>query len=64
MLEAAFTQASELDEDRARIALVAATRYLTAHAPTLRAIGQTATLALRLHRGEQLSADDPDEDVA
>ncbi|MEO2005182.1 MAG: Rieske (2Fe-2S) protein [Candidatus Poribacteria bacterium] len=64
MLEAAFTQAAELDDDRAHVALVAATRYLAAHAPTLRALGQTATLALRLHRGEQLSADDPDEDVA
>ncbi|MBT5532747.1 Rieske (2Fe-2S) protein, partial [Candidatus Poribacteria bacterium] len=63
MLEAAFTQADELDEERARVALVAATRYLAAHAPTLRALGQTATLAMRLHRGEQLSADDPDEGV-
>lgn len=63
MLEAAFQQADELDEARARIALVAAARYLAAHAPTARARRQTANLALRLHRGDDLSADDPDESV-
>ena len=63
MLEAAFRQADELDEARAQIALVAATRYLAAHAPTARARRQTANLALRLHRGDDLSADDPDESV-
>ncbi len=63
MLEAAFQQAGELDEARARIALVAAARYLAAHAPTARARRQTANLALRLHRGDDLSADDPDEAV-
>ena len=63
MLEAAFQQADELDETRARIALVAAARYLAAHAPTARARRQTANLALRLHRGDDLSADDPDESV-
>jgi nitrite reductase/ring-hydroxylating ferredoxin subunit len=34
--------------------LVAAARYLAAHAPTMRAQGQTYTIALRLHRGEKL----------
>lgn len=63
MLEAAFQQAEELEEARARIALVAAARYLAAHAPTARARRQTANLALRLHRGDDLSADDPDEAV-
>lgn len=63
MLEAAFQQADELDEARAQIALVAAARYLAAHAPTARARRQTANLALRLHRGDDLSADDPDESV-
>lgn len=63
MLEAAFQQASELDEARAQMSLVAASRYLAAHAPTARARRQTANLALRLHRGEDLSADNPDEDV-
>ena len=52
MLESAFSQAEELDEERAWITLVGAARYLAAHAPTARALGQTANLALRLHRGE------------
>ena len=34
--------------------LIAAARYLAAHAPTVRAQGQTYHIALRLHRGEQL----------
>lgn len=63
MLEAAFQQAEELDEARAQMTLVAASRYLAAHAPTARARRQTANLALRLHRGEDLSADNPDEAV-
>ena len=63
MLEAAFQQADELDEARAQMTLVAAARYLAAHAPTARARQQTANLALRLHRGDDLSADDPDEAV-
>jgi nitrite reductase/ring-hydroxylating ferredoxin subunit len=63
MLEAAFQQADELDESRAQMTLVAASRYLAAHAPTARARRQTANLALRLHRGEDLSADNPDEAV-
>jgi nitrite reductase/ring-hydroxylating ferredoxin subunit len=35
-------------------ALIAAARYLAAHAPTLRAQGQTYQIAQRLHRGERL----------
>ncbi|MCZ6636374.1 MAG: Rieske (2Fe-2S) protein [bacterium] len=62
-LEAAFSQSEELDEERARITLVGAARYLAAHAPTARALCQTANLALRLHRGEDLSAEDSDEDA-
>ena len=34
--------------------LIAATRYLAAHAPTMRAQGQTYQIAQRLHRGERL----------
>jgi hypothetical protein len=34
--------------------LIAAARYLAAHAPTARAQGQTYTIALRLHRGERI----------
>jgi hypothetical protein len=36
------------------IFLVAAARYLAAHAPTVRAQGQTYHIARRLHRGEKL----------
>ena len=35
-------------------ALIAAARYLAAHAPTVRAQGQTYDIARRLHRGEHL----------
>jgi nitrite reductase/ring-hydroxylating ferredoxin subunit len=38
-------------------ALVAAARYLAAHAPTARAQGQTFGIARRLHRGERLYED-------
>jgi hypothetical protein len=34
--------------------LVAAGRYLAAHAPTMRSQGQTYELAYRLHRGDRL----------
>jgi hypothetical protein len=37
--------------------LVAAARFLAAHAPTQRERLQTATIALRLHRGEALWED-------
>ncbi len=38
--------------------LVAAARYLAAHAPTMRAEGQTYQIALRLARGERLFEED------
>ena len=34
--------------------LIAATRYLAAHSPTVRAVGQTFEIAARLLRGEAL----------
>jgi hypothetical protein len=34
--------------------LIAAARYLAAHAPTVRAQGQTYEIANRLHRGDRL----------
>jgi hypothetical protein len=37
--------------------LIGAARFLTAHAPTVRATGQTYQIALRLHRGEALEVD-------
>ncbi len=42
---------------RGELILVAAARYLAAHAPTMRAQGQTFLIALRLARGEALFAD-------
>jgi hypothetical protein len=38
--------------------LVAAARYLAAHAPTVRSQGQTYRIAQRLHRGERLFEDE------
>ncbi len=51
MIEAAFRQWSDTGDS---IFLVAAARYLAAHAPTVRAQEQTFTIASRLHRGERL----------
>ncbi len=42
----------------ARRVLVGVGRYLAAHAPTQRAMRQTATIAARLQQGEELFADD------
>lgn len=54
-VEAAFRQYSYLrDEPEGVNVLVAAMRYLAAHAPTVRAQGQTFEIARRLHRGERL----------
>ena len=58
-IEAAFRQhdllAAEPDsQEQAVHVLVAASRYLAAHAPTMRAQGQTFGIARRLHRNEKL----------
>ncbi|HUE75365.1 MAG TPA: Rieske (2Fe-2S) protein, partial [Chloroflexota bacterium] len=61
MYEAAVRQHGQLRADRpahARIVLVAAARYLAAHAPTARAMLQTARIGLRLHRGDDLTQDE------
>jgi len=39
--------------------LIAAARYLAAHAPTARAQRQTFEIARRLHRGERIYEDEP-----
>jgi nitrite reductase/ring-hydroxylating ferredoxin subunit len=58
MVEAAFRQYSLLGGTPAGAhVLVAAARYLAAHAPTVRAQGQTYQIASRLHRGERLFED-------
>jgi hypothetical protein len=69
MLEAGTALFNELkDEDQAAAnrVLVAVARYLAAHAPTSRAMLQTAKTAIRLHRGEAIyeapaGADDTDD---
>jgi len=56
-IEAAFRQFSLHRDLRAKTeALIAAARYLAAHAPTMRAQEQTFHIASRLHRGERLYA--------
>ena len=55
MVEAAANQHDLLGGDqRGWHVLVAAARYLAAHAPTARAQGQTYQIAWRLNRGEHL----------
>jgi nitrite reductase/ring-hydroxylating ferredoxin subunit len=55
MLEAACQEYALLrGTPEAAHVLIAATRYLAAHAPTPRAQGQTYTIALRLRRGDRL----------
>ncbi len=53
-VEAACKQSTLLPPPAATHALIAAARYLAAHAPTMRAQGQTYQIASRLHRGEKL----------
>ncbi len=54
-VEAAFAQYELLQDTTAGThVLAAAVRYLAAHAPTVRAQGQTYRIAQRLHRGERL----------
>ena len=53
-IEAAFRQAQLLQDDERVHVLIAATRYLAAHTPTVRAQGQTYDIAYRLHRGDRL----------
>lgn len=59
MIEATFRQVGQIDDPTLRVHfLVAAARYLAAHAPTLRAQGQTYQIAQRLHHGERLFEED------
>jgi threonine dehydratase len=54
-VEAAFRQYRFLEGSEAGShVLIAAARYLAAHAPTVRAQGQTYEIANRLHRGDRL----------
>ncbi len=60
-IEAAFALHDELRAGQGTwpwlqpdVPLIAAARYLAAHAPTMRSQGQTYDIALRLHRGEKM----------
>jgi len=54
-VEAAFRQYETLRDTPDGVnVLVAAIRYLAAHAPTVRAQGQTYQIAYRLHQGDRL----------
>lgn len=58
-VEAAFTQYHlRSATSEGAVMLIAAARYLAAHAPTVRAQGQTFTIAERLHRGDRLFEED------
>ncbi len=59
-IEAAMRQFDRTTKSEdATLALVAGARYLAAHAPTVRAQGQTFQIAQRLHRGEALYEESP-----
>ena len=58
IVDAGFRQFSlRRDTEAARHILVGTSRFLAAHSPTPRAIGQTYQIALRLHRGEEIYRD-------
>ncbi len=60
MLEAGYRQYDLLLRTRPDLApyvLVAVARYVTAHCPTARAMLQTARIAMRLHRGDDLTVE-------
>ena len=55
LVDAAFRQfQARRGTDAGLHVLIGMARYLAAHAPTPRAVGQTYHIALRLHRGEEL----------
>ncbi len=63
MFEAGVQQFRELESTRpreARYVMVGVARYLAAHSPTPRSMLQTARIAMRLHRGEDLT--EPDDE--
>lgn len=61
-VEAAFRQYQNWANSEAGVhMLIAAIRYLAAHAPTVRAQGQTYDIAYRLHRGDRIFEGDEQE---
>ncbi len=58
IVDAGFKQYSlRHDTDAARHVLIGTSRFLAAHSPTPREVGQTFQIALRLHRGEEIYRD-------
>ena len=62
-IEAAARQLDQLEPSDAALPLLAAARYLAAHASTTRSQRQTFEIARRLQRGERLYEDDEDPTV-
>ena len=55
IVDAGFSQYKQRrGTESGRHVLIGMARYLAAHAPTARAVGQTYQIALRLHRGEEI----------
>ena len=55
IVDAGFSQYQQRrGTESGRHVLIGMARYLAAHAPTSRAVGQTYQIALRLHRGEEI----------
>jgi hypothetical protein len=55
IVDAGFNQyRNRRGTESGRHVLIGMARYLAAHAPTPRAVGQTYQIALRLHRGEEI----------
>jgi hypothetical protein len=58
IVDAGFNQyRSRRGAESGRHVLIGMARFLAAHAPTPRAVGQTYQIALRLHRGEEIFRD-------
>ena len=59
IVDAAFKQFdARLGSESGRHVLIGMARFLAAHSPTPRAVGQTYQIALRLHRGEEIYRED------
>jgi hypothetical protein len=57
-VDAGFRQyQARRDTEAGRHIMVGMARFLAAHSPTPRAVGQTYHIALRLHRGEEIYRD-------
>ncbi|HYY28619.1 MAG TPA: hypothetical protein VE860_11770, partial [Chthoniobacterales bacterium] len=59
VIEAGVTQAQlwQSGSTERELIYTGVTRHLAAHCPTRRSSGQSVTVALRLHRGEEIYSD-------